>query len=147
MTNKQWRLDSKAPGMSEAFRKATPAKRRHAALAACEMVVPIVGLGGDDVNAALEALRGGRPGDSRLQEQLSALAARFDDEYLRLDEDGDEAKKQEALHNFLKARAASALAFALTDDDAQLHDAIYEALSAAFEAPGGVMHVVETALR
>jgi len=146
MMNAQWRLDSKAPGVAAAFRNATPEKRRRATLTACETVVPIVDLEGDDVTAALDALRCGEPADPRLQEQLSALAARFDDEYFRLNEEGGEAKHQEALHLFAKARAASALAFALTDNDAQLHEALHEALSSVFASPGRVARAMEMAL-
>jgi hypothetical protein len=148
MMNAQWRLDSKARGLADAFRKALPEQRRRAALMACETVVPLVGLEGDgDVSAGLLALRERRPNDAVLRERLGALSARFDDEYFRLDEEGDEAKKPEALRLFGKARGVSALAFALSDDASGLHEAIYEAMSAVVDDPSKVARVVEAALR
>lgn len=41
--------------------------------------------------------------------------------------------KAEALRCFSKARAASAVVFALSDDATQLHDAIYEAITSLNE--------------
>ena len=147
MVSAQWRLDSKAPAVADAFRLAAPEKRRRAALIACETVVPMLGLDGeDDVNAGLRALREARPGNA-LRARLGTLSARFDDEYFRLDEEGDETRKPEALRLFAKARGTSALAFALTDDAAQLHEAIYEAISALVDDPGKVVRAVEAALR
>ena len=146
--NAQWRLDSQAQGIAEAFRRALPEQRTRAALVACETVVPLVGLEGDgDVNAGLRALREGRPNDAALRERLSALSARFDDEYFRLDEEGNAAKKPEVLRLFGKARGVSALAFALSDDASRLHEAIYEAISAVVDDPSKVARVVEAALR
>jgi hypothetical protein len=144
--NTQWRLDSKAPDVADTFRKATPDRRRQAALAACEIVTSIVGLEGDDVKAALAALREGRPRDPALQERLVNLSARFDDKYFRLDEESDEAKKPEVLRLFSKARAAAALVFALSENSTELHEAIYEALSAADDV-SAVVRAVEAALR
>jgi len=146
--NAQWRLDSRAPGVAEVFRKAAPEKQRRATLAACEAVVPVVGLDADDdVKAGLRALREGRTNDSALRARLSALSARFDDEYFRLDEEGDEAKKAEVLRLFAKARGASALAFALSDDASQLHEAIYEAMSAVVNDQCEVARAVEAELQ
>ncbi len=115
---------------------------------ACETVVPLVGLEGDgDVSAGLQALREGRPNDAALRERLGALSARFDDEYFRLDEEGDAAKKPEILRLFGKARGVSALAFALSNEASGLHEAIYEAMSAVVDDPSKVARVVEDALR
>jgi hypothetical protein len=92
----------------------------------------------------LAVLRGAAAPDISLRERLESLAARFDDEYFQLDEDGGAAQKQEALHHFSKARATSALAFALATE-AQLHEAIYEALS-ALDEPGELERLIERAL-
>jgi hypothetical protein len=148
MMNTQWRLDSKARGVAEAFRKARPEQQRRAALIACETVVPLVGLDGDgEVDAGLRALREARFNNAALREQLNALSARFDDEYVRLDEEGDDAKKPEVLRLFGKARGVSALALAFSDDASGLHEAIYEAISAVVDDPSKVARVVEAALR
>ena len=146
--NAQWRLDSKARGVAEAFRKASSEQQRRAALVACETVLPLVGLeGDDDVNAGLRALREGRTNDAALHKRLSALSARFDDDYFRLDEEGVEAKKPEGLRLFAKARGVAALAFALSDGTSGLHEAIYEAMSSLIDDPSPVTHMVEAALR
>jgi len=79
--------------------------------------------------------------------RVTALSERLDDEYLRLDEEGDEAKKPDVLRLFAKARAVSALAFALSDDPSQFHEAVYEAISALVDDPSKVARAVEAALR
>jgi hypothetical protein len=133
--------------MADMLRKAAPEKRRRAALVACEIVAQVVGLDAeDDVNAGLRALREGRTSDAALRARLGVLSARLDDEYFRLDEEGDEAKKPEVLRLFAKARGASALAFALSDDGSQLQEAIYEAMSALVNDPSELVRAVEAAL-
>lgn len=127
----RWRLDSKAPALGEAFRKAAPQEQRRATLTACEWVVPMVGLdSNEDVRAGLIALREGRTSEPALLERLTTLSERLDDEYLRLEEDDHSARKSEALQLFAKARAVRALAFAFATEPTQLHEAIYEAVSA-----------------
>lgn len=146
--NTQWRLDSKAPSVANSLRRATPEQQQRAALAACEVVVPAVGVQAeDDVRAALRELREARSHDATLRKRLTALSERFDDEYFRLDEEGDEAKKPEVLRQFAKARAVAALAFALSDDPSRFHEAIYEAMSATVDEPSTVARAVEAVLR
>jgi hypothetical protein len=82
-----------------------------------------------------------------LQARLAGLSARFDDEYFRLDGESDATKKPEVLRLFAKARAVGAVALALTEDASQLHEAIYEALSALIDEPSAVSRLVEAALR
>lgn len=145
--NKSWRLDSKAAATAAAFRKATRGRRWRASLAACETVVPIVGLDADDdVKEGLKALREGRTDDSALRARLVVLSARFDDEYLRLDAEGDARKRSEVLRVFAKARGTSAIVFALSGDASQLHEVIYEAMSALVDDPMEVARAVDAAL-
>ncbi|WP_437481839.1 hypothetical protein WME75_39615 [Sorangium sp. So ce1014] len=145
-----FRLDSVSPALAESFRKASPIKCRRAALVACELAASSAGLTGQEIISALETLRSGTPAMAVVREQLEKLAARFDDEYLRLwdeaDEEGDESKKSEALQLFSKNCAVSALVFALTDEPGQLHEAIYEAI-VALEDPGDLVRAVENELR
>ena len=138
-----FRLDSISPELAESFRNATPAQRRKATLAACALVVSQVGLEGEGVAAVLEHLRHGGKVDHDLFRKIESLAVRLDDEYLRLDEEGDEAKRPEVLRFFSKARAASALGFALSEDPGQLHEAIYEALAAVDDATEVIRPVAE----
>jgi len=142
----QWRLESKVPALANAFRKASSNNRRRAVLVVCERVLPLVGLDGDQIVAGLNALREGRLGDELLQKRLSALSSRFDDEYLRLQEGDDDAKRPEALRLFSKARAASALSLAQSKDESQLHEAIYEALSAIVDDRSEVVRAVGAVL-
>jgi hypothetical protein len=137
------RLDSVAPVLAARFRQAPSNNRRQAAQVACEQAVVAAGLTAPEVSEALAVLRGTAAPDVSLRERLDSLAARFDDEYFQLDEDG--GQKQQALLCFSKARATSALAFALAADDAQLHEAIYESIS-ALDEPAELVRLVEHAL-
>src|SRR5436190_21700411 len=60
-----------------------------------------------------------------------------------LDKEGDESKRAEVLRLFSKARAASALGFALSEDPGQLPEAIYEAIAAVEDAAQIVRSVAE----
>jgi hypothetical protein len=146
MMNPIFRLDSISPILAESFRRASPAKCRQAAVVACELATASAGLAGQEVALALDALRRGAAAHPSLQQQLEGVAAQLDDEYLRLNEEGDESKKSEALRIFSKARAASALAFALSDDPAQLHEVLYEAI-AAMSDPHELMRATERELQ
>lgn len=142
--NNMFRLDSVAPELAEVFRNAAPATRRRAARVAAEFAVSAVGLQADAITAALKRLRHDKPVDSALRQQLERLAARFDEEYLLLAEQGDVTKEPEALRLFSKARAASALASAVSEDSGQLHEAVYEAIAAVKDAAGLVTTVKES---
>jgi hypothetical protein len=132
----QWRLDSKGRNLADAFRNARPEQRRRAGLVACETAIELVGLDrDDDVSVGLDALRAGRTVGAELRERLRALSTRYDDQYFELDEADGPGKKLEALHLFAKARAAAALSFALSEDVTELHESIYEAMSALIDNP------------
>ena len=135
-----FRLDSISPELAKSFRHATPAHRRKATLVACTLVASRVGLEGEEVVAALEHLRHGGEVDRDLLRKIESLAARLDDEYLRLDEEGDETKRPEVLR---QARAASALGFALSEGPGQLHEALYEALAAVDDVTEVIRPVAE----
>lgn len=138
-----FRLDSVSPALADRLRASSPAKQRQAALISCELAVASAELSGKEVSPALDEIRGGATAHAALAQQLESLAMQLDDEYLRLDEEGDESSRPEMLRMFSKARAASALSFALSGEP---HEAIYEAL-AAVEHPDGVIAAIEGALR
>lgn len=140
-----FRLDSVAPAVAERFRQAPANRRRQAVLVACEYAATVVGLTEREVGQALDVLREAVSPDPSLRERLERAAAELDDGYLRLNEEGEPARKQEAVRLFSKARATSALAFALSTDEAQLHEALYEAI-AAVDDPGHMTRLVEGAL-
>jgi hypothetical protein len=139
------RLDSISPNLAGAYREANDDQRRRAALATCSAAVAQVGLQGSEVDAALAVLRHERTSRSDIRQKLDHLAAQLDKEYFKL---GEEAKTitPEALLTFRKARAAAALAFALSPDPGQLHEAVYEAIAASGNQAEAA-RVAETALR
>ncbi|NVJ20233.1 hypothetical protein HUW62_03225 [Myxococcus sp. AM011] len=141
------RLDSIFPDLAERFRLAPPEHQRKAALNATVLAALSVGLEGEGVVPALEHLRRGGDMDRELLAKIERLATRLDDEYLRMDEDIEEAKRPEALRLFSKARAASALRFALSEPPGQLHEAIYEAITAVDDPAVVVGPVIEALQR
>jgi hypothetical protein len=140
------RLDSVLPAVAAAFRRASPQKRRQAARIACELAVSSAGLRDQEARAALAALAAGAAGDAHLRKALEDLAERLDDEYLRLHDLDDETRRPEADRLFSKARAASALQFALSEDDNELHESLYEAIMAVDDA-AELAPSIEDALR
>lgn len=114
------------------------------------MAILSAGLESQEIGLALDVLRGEAAERPDLRQRIEDIAAQFDEEYLRLWEEGDEeqneSKKLEALRLLSKATAASALAFALSEDPALLHEAIYEAIE-AFDDPGELIRAVECELR
>jgi hypothetical protein len=138
------RLDSVSPELAEAFRHAPPALRKSAARVAAEIAVSEVDLKGEEITAALESLRLCKPVGSALRLQLERLAARLDEEYFLLAEQGDATKEPDALRLFSGARAASALAFAVSEDSGQFHEAVYEAITAVEDAADMVTAVKQT---
>jgi hypothetical protein len=125
-----FRLDSISPGLARAFRSASDDQRRRAADATCRVAVAQTGLQGIEVDAALALLRDEQNERSTAQHKLEVLATQLDEQYFKLSEKVETAET-EALATFRKARAAGALAFALSQDAGQLHEAIYEAIAAS----------------
>ena len=127
------RLDSIPENFANAFRQASELQWRRAASAAAQIAASRTGLRGKDVESALEILRRGGNG-SAVRGNLEVSSADLDDQYLRLCEAADDEPgqvSQEALRLFRQARAAAALAFALSPEPEQLHEAIYEAIIAS----------------
>jgi hypothetical protein len=96
----------------------------------CLFALEQVGLQSREVDDALALLRRDVPGSSDMQQKLDRFAAELDEQYFRLS-DNTENITPEAFVMFQKARAAAALAFALSPNGDQLHEAIYEAISAS----------------
>jgi len=113
-------------------------------LAACEASATRAGLDDEDAVAALEALRRSSPADAPLRERLETRAAALDDAYLKLEAE-NETQKLEALRLFSKARAIAALAFAMSEEDSQLHESLYEAI-ASVDDSADIVQLAETAL-
>jgi hypothetical protein len=124
------RLDSISPNLAGAYREANDDQRRRAAFATCSAAVAQAGLQGREVDAALAVLRHEGTEQSDIREKLDRLAAQLDEQYLTLSEEA-EAITPEVSIAFRKARAAAALAFALSSDSGRLDEAIYEAIFAS----------------
>jgi hypothetical protein len=139
------RLDSVSPSLAGAYRAANDNQRRGAALAACIVAVAQAELRGGEVDAALATLRHEGSEQFDVRHKLDRLVAQLDEQYFKLSEE-TETTTPEALATFRKARAAAALAFALSPDPEQLHEALYEAIAASTNQ-AEAMRVAETALK
>jgi hypothetical protein len=126
------RLDSISTKLTEALRRANDRQRLQAVLETCLLAASSSGLAGKDVEAAVEILRHGRRSVAILR-RLERLSRKFDDQYLQLsaDRQSDKPIGLEALTLFRKARAASALAFALSSDPDGFCESVYEAIMAS----------------
>lgn len=139
------RLETESPSLVEAYRQANHDQRRRAVLAMCHFAVEQAGLQSGEVDDALALLRRDVPGSSDMQQKLDRLAAELDERYFVLSADTDNITP-EAFVMFQKARAAAALAFALSPNGEQLHEAIYEAISASSD-PEKATQAAEAMLR
>jgi hypothetical protein len=139
------RLDSISASLAESFRKADDEQRRQAALATCLVAIARTGLQGGEIDAAVDFLRHGGDDQPAVRRKLDSLTAQLDEQYFKLSEDAD-GTTPEALPVFRKARAVAALAFALSPDPGQLHEAIYEAIVAS-DDEAEAMRAADMALR
>jgi hypothetical protein len=139
------RLDSISPNLAGSFRQANAYQRRHAALATCLIAVAQAELRGDEVDVAINLLRHGRNDQPDVRRKLDSLTAQLDEQYFKLSEEAG-ATTPEALLVFRRARAAAALAFALSPDTGQLHEAMYEAIVAS-DDQAEAMRAADAALR
>jgi len=139
------RLDSISTNLVRSFRQANDYQRRQAALATCLIAIARTGLQGNEVDIAISLLRRGGNDQSDVRRRLDSLTAQLDEHYFKLSEDAG-TTTPEALFVFRKARAAAALAFALTPDSGQLHEALYEAIIASTDQ-ADAMRSADEALR
>jgi hypothetical protein len=139
------RFEAASASLAEAYRKASDDQRRRAVLAICLFAVEQAGLQSREVDEALALLRRDVPASGDLQEKLLRLAAQLDERYFELSEDTENITP-ESLVMYRKARAAAALAFALSPNGEQLDEAIYEAIYASSD-PDEATLAVEAMLR
>ena len=90
---------------------------------------------------ALEHLRRGERSDASVLLRIKELATRLDEQYLDLHGEGDESNAAQVDGLFVRARLAFALDLALHEPPEELHEAIYEALSAVGEAPEVIQRI------
>lgn len=139
------RLDSISASLADSFRTANDEQRRQAALATCLVAVAQTDLQGNAIDAAVDLLRHGGESQLAVRRKLDSLTEQLDEQYFELSEDAD-STTPEALLVFRKARAAAALAFALTPDPGHLHEAMYEAIVASDDQAEAV-RAADVALR
>lgn len=139
------RFETESPTLVEAYRQATHDQRQRAALAMCLCALEQSGLQSGEVDDALAVLRRGVLESGNMKQKLDRLAAELDERYFVLSDDTDNITP-EAFVMFQKARAAAALAFALSPNGEQLHEAIYEAISASSD-PDEATRAAEAMLR
>jgi len=135
------RLESMSPTLGEAFRQAKAAKKRKAVLTASAIAASQNGLRGKIIDDALGLLRQGG-GGNKLRPELESLCREYDDAYFRLQQ--EIGSEQEMLLQFRKARAAAALAFALSPDAEHVHEALYESIMSADDSEEMVRVLTET---
>lgn len=140
------RLNTISPELAKSFGKADPAKQRRAVAVACAVAVSRVGLDDADVKTAIDSLLSENPISHTLRLKMEALSADFDNQYFALEDDANETSHNVALGFFSKARAASAVAFALSENLSELHEALYEAIS-ALDDPTEITDIVANILR
>lgn len=135
------RLDSADQQLAERLQGATADQQRAAAVRAALVALSSVDVSSDEVQAARAAIERGET-DADLQRRLKAVAQQFDEQAFPLQEE----QPDEYLAVFSRARAVSALAFAL-DPDPQVAalEGVYEA-SAAFDDPDALFAAVAAEL-
>jgi len=138
------RLDWISASLAASFRQASATQRRRATLAVCLLAVSNVGLRGDEIDAAIGILRCERNNSATLRRELESLSDHLDEKYFQLRDEACQLTP-EALLLFRKARAVSALAFALAPESTQLSEAVYEAISASDDRSEAI-RLVQTAL-
>ncbi|HLF06870.1 MAG TPA: hypothetical protein VI893_06850 [Thermoplasmata archaeon] len=139
------RLSTISAGLADAFQRAPEANRKRATAFACEYAVKASVLSGREIEEGLDVLRASKPASRELAVELDRLVSQLDDAYLSLADAPDERSRKESMVRFSRARAASALTIALAGDQANLHEAIYEAV-ASVEDPSELLRLVREAL-
>lgn len=123
------RLESISRHLAHSFKFSSEATKAEALYFACSDAVGESGLDGREISNALENIRAGTI-DNSLSQSMHDLSKAYDDKYFELtSDDAEEPLQSGALENFMKARAASALAFGL--ESGQSSEALYEAISAS----------------
>lgn len=138
------RLENKYPALAAEIKGANEHLVRQAIFQSCSNALALSGVVDDDfASAALRFLVDGIGDKEYLKSNVEQLAFKFDDEYIKKGESG-EVGEAEGLSLFSKARAFSALAFALSDEPHSALDAIYEAIMASDDGRAMVGSVLKS---
>ena len=125
-----WRLNTIAPDIVEELEREEEPQLRLAAERVAGAALQEADVRDETVDRALTALRAGRYGESEERSAVKAFADRLDELAWDIQEQVDtgEAEQEDYLTAFRKARAATALWFALDEDPRTA------AIEAAYEA-------------
>ncbi len=130
MTYRLSRLQTYSMELAAAFRNAPPDLRRAAVVASCKAAVLAAGIDDQKMHAALQVLCGANNASAGLKNDIQVVADEFDKKYFRLLERTHGVFTPDVLMTFYKARAASAVSFALSET-AGLEESLYEAIMAS----------------
>jgi hypothetical protein len=127
-----------APELATRVARITPDERRILLQRACSRAIEHAQVENDTVRAGLAQLLSNKPADEEIVSTLRSISNELEDRYFELwdDEDGEvtrsEKATEQALAYFSKARAVSALAFALSGsvDVVAAQHALSEAIAA-----------------
>lgn len=125
-----WRLNTIAPDLVEQLEREPEPRLRTMAEGVVDAALRDAEIRSETVDSALAALRAGRYGESDERSATKALADELDEAAWDIQErvDAGEAEQEDYLSAFRRARAATALWFALDDDP------LTAAMEAAYEA-------------
>ncbi|WIG95511.1 hypothetical protein [Myxococcus sp. SDU36] len=122
-----YRIDSVAQGFADEFLRASLTRQRATLAAACAAGLINAGVVEPVASKVLELIRSGCSGTDALRKELDEMVAQYDEEYFSRSEDVGRVDAA-AMVKFSKARAFSALSYALGEGDDWL-EALYEAVS------------------
>lgn len=145
----EFRLETNAPDLLEALRRAGVEGQRRVAEAVAVHSIETAGVSEEDLGEAQAALREGRYGAETLLGRLDAVVDRLDEAQWDLRDrfESGEVSEEQHLAAFGRARAVNALRFALeTDPLVAAAEAVYEAL-AATDDRDDIRRVFEAAVR
>lgn len=128
-----WRLNTIAPDLVEQLEREPEPRLRTMAEGVVDAALRDAEIRSETVDSALAALRAGRYGESDERSATKALADELDEAAWDIQErvDAGEAEQEDYLSAFRRARAATALWFALDDDPrTAAMEAAYEARAA-----------------
>jgi hypothetical protein len=127
------RLTSVDPELAARVASAKPADQRRVAIASAERAVESTGLSHAVITKALQYLRMGDVGDGPARNAVRELTQSLDEDQWALQEEVDagNASASEHLAAFSRARAASAVEFAMAPNPREAAlEALYETLAA-----------------
>lgn len=124
------RLESISLLIANKFRSANVTLQRHAIIKVCKLAITETNLVNQDIDIAISLLSKDECNELGLSYRIDEIASKFDEDYLLLAESGSDSEDKNTLIAFSKARVASAIALAISENSTNYEEAIYEAILA-----------------